>query len=116
MTAEPIPEGPWRTGRSWGRTIVIQSGPEPRKGAEPGGDTLIGYAKGPYAKENAQIACDAVNEGRRMPGGRWYALGCLVYDSAVSARQLVSDWIIAVDSPELAERIEAAVNGPGPDA
>lgn len=37
--------GRWRVGRSWGRTIVIQPGPEPVKGHEPGGDVLIGFAR-----------------------------------------------------------------------
>jgi hypothetical protein len=49
LTADLIPEGKWRTGR----TLVIQTGDEPRKGDEADGDTLVGYAKGPDARSRA---------------------------------------------------------------
>lgn len=106
MTDAPIPEGPWRTGRSWGRTIVIQRGPEP---GSHGQDFLIGYAKGSDSKRHAQIACDAVNGQSVNVGARWHAIGCLVYDKPPD--DLVIDWILAVDSEDLAARITDAVNG-----
>lgn len=117
---EPTPDGLWRPGRSWGRTIVIQSGPEPRKGGGPDGDTLVGYAKGPDAKRNAQIACDAVNGHPPDGEPRWEAVGCLVFRGlptrAPGPRSVANSWVMAMDTAPLARRVVDAVNGQVSDA
>lgn len=99
-------QGQWRVGRSWGRTIVLQTGPEPTKGSEPGGDVLIGLAR---TRETAQAACDAMNTGRRIPGTRWWSSGGLIYDRPGAS--LTRSWIIAMFDPEQAQRIVTAVRG-----
>lgn len=107
MTSEPIPDGLWRTGRSWGRTIVIQTGPEP---GSHGTDHLVGFARDDTeGRRHARIACDAVNGEPVPPGLRWWSSGSLIYDGPGAS--LTRDWVIAVDTPEQAQRIVTAVRG-----
>lgn len=104
-----------RTGRRNPRTLYLQRGVQPAGADEQGADEFTGHAR---TAEIAQQAVDAVNEGRQIPGGQWYALGCLVYDEpfSVLAQRLFSEWVIAVDSEDLAARIADAANGQVSDA
>lgn len=72
-------------------------------------DPSIGWAK---TEEAAQAACAAVNEGRRPRTARWWCSGGLVYIGP--GARLTTDWVIALDSPELADRIVAAARGEVP--
>jgi hypothetical protein len=91
-----------RVGRSVGRTLYFQDGPWPSDT-----DPLVGLAQ---TAEIAGKVVDAVNNKRpAVPAVRWWAAGRLVYDRPGAG--LVGDWIIAMDDPEDARRIVAAVRG-----
>jgi hypothetical protein len=91
-----------RAGRTLGRTIYRMVDNTPVKG-----DVYLGVADTP---EIATIAVDALN-GLPLgyPGpGPWFAAGRLVY--APPAVDVLTDWIIAMDTSELAVEVVAAVN------
>lgn len=94
--------GRLRRGRRVLRTLYIQAGTWPSDD-----DQLVGIAR---TAEIAEQVVDAVGNRRPVvPAAHWWSAGRLVYDRPGAA--LVSDWIIALDDPEMAQRIVAAVRG-----
>lgn len=97
----------WRTGtkpyqgHTHHRTIYIQHGNVPSLD-----DPMIGVADSP---ELAAQVVEAVNTGQRVPGSRWWSAGRLVYDRP--GVPLTSGFIVAMDTPELVDRVVAAVRG-----
>jgi hypothetical protein len=95
-----------RTGRTLGRTIYRQIGPDRSKD-----DTYLGVAD---TQEIATIAVNALNgvgisaDVGGLGPGPWYAAGRLVY--APPAIDVLTDWIIAMDTSDLAVEVVAAVN------
>lgn len=88
-----------RVGRTLGRTIYRE------------GDVYLGIADTP---DIATIAVNALN-GVGIPAdvgdlgpGPWFAAGRLVY--APPAVDVLTDWIIAMDTSEYAAEVVAAVN------
>ncbi|MGH3480521.1 MAG: hypothetical protein ACRDQD_27275 [Nocardioidaceae bacterium] len=100
---------PWRTSRSWGRTIVIQAGDEPGDGV----DELVGMARSP---EVAGQAVRAVNTGEPVSGARWAARSRLIVASPADLYSAAARWIIAMDTASDARRVVDAVNGQAADA
>lgn len=102
-----MPDERWRTGTkpyqgsTHHRTIYIQRGNVPSLD-----DPMIGAADSP---ELAALVVEAVNTGHRVPGSRWWSAGRLVYDRP--GAPLTSGFIVAMDTPELAGRVVAAVRG-----
>lgn len=99
-----------RTGRRVPQNLYAQLAEEPSNV-----DPSVGWARTPEIARQAVDAVDALDEGRRPPGDPWQSLGRLVYNVPFngSAETLVSGWIIAVASEDLAARIADAANGHG---
>jgi hypothetical protein len=87
-----------RTGRTLGRTIYRN------------GDVYLGVAD---TVDIATIAVNALNgvgcaADLGIHPGPWFAAGRMVY--APPAIDVLTDWIIAMDTPELATEVANAVN------
>lgn len=95
-----------RRGRTNPETLYIQTGESPTKADQPGGDVFAGHARTAQA---AAQAVAAVNEGKTAPGCRWWCDGGLVYNRP--GADLTRDWVIAVNSDDMAQQIVAAATG-----
>lgn len=94
-----------RTGRTLGRTIYRMVDNTPVKG-----DQYLGIAD---TVDIATIAVNALNgvgcaADLGIHPGPWFAAGRMVY--APPAIDVLTDWIIAMDTPELATEVANAVN------